>query len=176
MANDVSELKQKIENNLNDDSKPWAPILKYLEEVSGLNRTNIFWGFVAFVGLWLAFGLAGQLICNFIGIVYPAYASVHAIESRAINDDTKWLTYWVVFSIFSLIEYFADFIVGWFSLYWLIKSVFFLWLMIPTDLNGSLMIYKNVIKPYFLQYHETVDKACSAVQAKASEIIEHKNK
>jgi len=67
------------------------------------------------------FGFGAQLVCNSVGFLYPAYMSIHAIESHKKDDDTKWLTYWVVFALFSVIEYFADLIVGWFPLYWLIK-------------------------------------------------------
>lgn len=80
-----------------------------------------FAGVIAFLGLWLAFGYAGQLVCNSVGFIYPAYASIHAIETHAKEDDTKWLTYWVVFAVFSVFEFFADIIVGWFPLYWLAK-------------------------------------------------------
>lgn len=73
------------------------------------------------LGLWLVFGFAAQLVCNFVGFIYPAYVSVHALESSRKDDDTKWLTYWVVFALFSLVEFFADIIVGWFPLYWLMK-------------------------------------------------------
>ena len=44
---------------------------------------------------------------------YPAYCSIQALETKTKGDDTQWLTYWVVFAAFSVIEYFADFIAGW---------------------------------------------------------------
>lgn len=78
-------------------------------------------GLVAFTGLYLVFGFGAELICNTVGFVYPAYMSMRALESPNKEDDTKWLTYWVVYACFSILEYFSDFIVGWFPLYWLIK-------------------------------------------------------
>lgn len=46
-----------------------------------------------------------------------------ALETRAKDDDTKWLTYWVVFALFTIVEFFADFIVSWFPVYWLLKVI-----------------------------------------------------
>lgn len=100
-----------MEQNFLNCTKKILVLLKYL----------CLTGIVAFTGLWLAFGYAAQLVCNFVGFLYPAYASMHALESASKDDDTKWLTYWVVFAIFSVVEYFADTIVGWFPLYWLVK-------------------------------------------------------
>ena len=51
-----------------------------------------------------------------MGFLYPAYCSIKALESSVKNDDTQWLTYWVVFAFFSVVEYFADFIAGWVGL------------------------------------------------------------
>lgn len=64
MANDISELKQKIENNLNDESKPWATIFKYLEEVFGVNRTYIFWGMFYFFVFGKFFNLCSSLLLH----------------------------------------------------------------------------------------------------------------
>ncbi|KAK5649001.1 hypothetical protein RI129_003893 [Pyrocoelia pectoralis] len=172
MAQDFADLYEKFHNYLYDETKFWSPIFKKIEEISGIQRQYVVYGFGVFLLLWLIFGYAGQLVCNIIGTAYPAYASIHAIETTNPTDDTKWLTYWVVFSFFSIVEHFASIIVGWFPLYWLVKCAVFVWLMIPTSFNGSLIVYNNIIKPYFLQYHRVVDDALDKAQASANDIIE----
>ena len=96
------------------------------------------YGLIGITVTWLAFGFGGQLVANTIGLVqttnlyffisilsfrfaYPAYCSIQALESKKTGDDTQWLTYWVVFAAFSVLEYFADFIAGWVGFYWKIN-------------------------------------------------------
>lgn len=44
-----------------------------------------------------------------------------AIESSSKDDDTQWLTYWVVFALFSILEFFSDIFLKYFPIYWLVK-------------------------------------------------------
>lgn len=46
---------------------------------------------------------------------------VKAIESTNKDDDTQWLTYWVVYAAFNIAEFFSDIFLGWFPLYFLFK-------------------------------------------------------
>jgi len=172
MSGKINEIKTELSKSLHDASKPWTGILANAERKTGVDRLYIFIGSVAVIALWLVFGYAAQLVCNTVGFLYPAYISIKAIESKQKDDDTKWLTYWVVFSVFSVVEYFADFIVGWFPLYWLIKCIFLIWLMIPTELNGSVILYKKVIRPYFLRHQSVIDDGLNKIKDSAHKLLE----
>ena len=47
--------------------------------------------------------------------------SCKAIDSEEKDDDTQWLTYWVVYAAFGLIEYFTDILLSWIPFYFLGK-------------------------------------------------------
>ncbi|XP_011310578.1 receptor expression-enhancing protein 5-like [Fopius arisanus] len=173
----VMATKEAVEKALRDDSKPWTKLFAMAEAKTGVDRLYIFVASVAFLGLYLVFGLGQQLICNIIGFIYPAYCSMKALETPKKDDDTKWLTYWVVFAVFTIIEFFSDFIVGWFPVYWLFKCVFYIWLMVPLEYNGSLIIYHRFIRPKFIQYQPKVDNimtnARDAAVKAAADVLSH---
>ncbi|XP_003746161.2 receptor expression-enhancing protein 5 isoform X2 [Galendromus occidentalis] len=116
-------------------------------------------GFLALAALYMIFGYFAAFICNFVGFALPAYWSMSAIESSNKNDDTKWLTYWVVFAAFSCVDFFADGIFAYFPLYWLTKVIFLAWCFAPTEANGSQVIYTKILRPYFLKKQNQIDKA-----------------
>lgn len=65
-----------------------------------------------------------DLICTYKFTAYTLvflFCRVKAIESHEKDDDTKWLTYWVVYSVFSLVEFFSDIFLFWIPFYWFLK-------------------------------------------------------
>ena len=140
-----------LETFVNDEKSFVKPYLEKAEKITGVKRIVIAQGLFALLALYLVVGRAAQFVCNMIGFVYPAYKSLVALETSNKEDDSKWLTYWVVFAAFSVVEFFSDVLLSWFPLYWLAKVAFLLWC--TTNLNsGSAVIYNRLIRPVFLKH------------------------
>lgn len=78
-------------------------IAEQISQISGLSRGQAaLYGALALVVVVVA--LFGQnSMCHLVGFVYPVYASFKAVESERKDDDTQWLTYWVVFGAFIVV-------------------------------------------------------------------------
>ncbi|XP_011866396.1 PREDICTED: receptor expression-enhancing protein 5-like isoform X2 [Vollenhovia emeryi] len=157
----IVAVKEYLEKTLKDESKPWTKMFVLAEEKTGVDRLYVFVGSLVLLALYLVFGLGQQLVCNIVGFVYPAYQSMKALESPKKEDDSKWLTYWVVFAVFTIVEFFSEYIVCWFPVYWLFKCIFYVWLMAPTEYNGSLILYRRLVRPKFIQYQPGLDRLLS---------------
>ncbi|XP_014677903.1 PREDICTED: receptor expression-enhancing protein 5-like [Priapulus caudatus] len=153
----TADFQAKLDKLLHEKSK-FTDYLAIVEQKTGVRRLYIILGIASLLSLYLVIGYGAELLCNFIGFVYPAYVSVKAIESHDKDDDTKWLTYWVVFALFSVIEFFSDIFLSWFPFYWLAKCMLLLVCMAPIQNNGSTYIYQRIIRPVVLRSQKDIDE------------------
>jgi receptor expression-enhancing protein 5/6 len=108
--------------------------------------------YMALCGIALPFLLllmmgGAHFIVDLVAYLYPAYASVRAIESDGTEDDTQWLTYWLVFSLFKLVEGVADSILQYIPFYFVAKITFLVWCFYP-GIDGAKVVYEYAIKPH----------------------------
>uniref|UniRef100_A0A1L8DUI8 Receptor expression-enhancing protein n=3 Tax=Nyssomyia neivai TaxID=330878 RepID=A0A1L8DUI8_9DIPT len=134
------------------------------------NSNKVAMGAVGLFALYLMFGWAAQLLCNVVGIIYPAYISMKALETADKVDDTKWLTYWVIYAVLSTVEFFSGFLTNFIPFYWLLKCIFLVWCMAPIDQNGSVFLYHRFIRPYFLKHTSDADAAIDKIAEKAKKM------
>ena len=153
------------------EKNKFTDLLELVEKKTNVKRAYVVKGLIGVFSLYMIIGHFAALVCNAVGFIYPAYASIHAIESHNKDDDTKWLTYWVVFATFSVVEFFSDVIFSWFPLYWLAKIVFLVWCFIPIANNGSIFVYNRVIRPVFFSNRQAVDKAVKDFTESASNLV-----
>jgi len=132
-------------------------VLGQVEEKTGVDRFFMVAGLFGIIALYLIFGHFAELVCNLVGFLYPAYVSIKAIESSTKSDDTQWLTYWVVFGLFNVLEFCSDEIEAYFPIYWLVKCAFMLWLYLPTTM-GAHKVYTRFIRPFALRHQDTIDR------------------
>ena len=107
------------------------PLLIQAEKQYGIPKAAIAEAIMGLAGLLLLLDVAGKFLSNFIGLVYPANKSLKAIKSLESDDDTKWLTYWVVYATFATVESFTDLLINWVPFYYTAKVLFLLYLSLP---------------------------------------------
>jgi len=169
MVRDDKPIKEKVVEFLNSKNY-FTDGLEFVETKTGVDRLYLFSGCVAVLALYLVVGYASGFIVALLGFLYPAYASVKAIESTDKEDDTQWLTYWVVYSAFSIAEFFSDIFLSWFPLYFLFKCSFLCWCMAPFSWNGSEFIYRRFIQPFVEKHTEDAEELLSKAAGLAKDL------
>jgi len=172
MAAYLEPYRKNLETLLHKEGTAIDQYLTLVEKKTGVKRVYAVFGLIGILGLYLVFGYGAQLLCNFIGFVYPALESIKAIESRNKEDDTKWLTYWVVYAYLSTIEFFSDILLSWFPFYWLAKCILLVWCFAPSSWNGSTIIYNKVILPLYKKHQSKLDAALQAAGDKVSKLAD----
>ncbi|DBA02713.1 TPA: hypothetical protein N0F65_010538 [Lagenidium giganteum] len=134
------------------------PALQKAQEATGVEKIYLVAGGSVAVLLFLLVGFGAGFICNLVGFVYPAYCSFKAIESETKQDDVQWLTYWVVYACFNIVEVFVDFLLYWIPFYYAFKLGFLLWLFMPST-QGASFVYNHFLAPFLKTHESRIDRA-----------------
>jgi len=137
--------------------------IKTVSDKTKVAKEHVAYGAIGFLVFYLMFGWGNDFVCNLIGFLYPAYASVKAIESLPKDDDTKWLMYWSCYGLFDILEYFSDQLLYWIPFYILVKALILVWLMVPGKSGGTYIIYNRFLKPFCLKHGSVVERTADKV-------------
>lgn len=150
----MSSAQEKAQNYLSTLDKELSkyPALNNLEKTAGVPKAYAVVGLGALYFLLIIFNLGGQILTNFAGFIIPGYYSLNALFTSN-KDDAQWLTYWVVFSSFTVTEIFFN-IVYWFPFYFVFKFIFLLWLSLPM-FRGADIIFKSFMAPTLGRYFQS---------------------
>lgn len=107
-------------------------------------------------------GIFDRFITNMVATLYPAYSTIKSLEAKT-NDDKQWLSYWVVFGIFSIIDMFSPFFLRLTSLYFFFKIIFLLWCFMPNT-QGATILYNLIIVHFFRKIEKDIEDATSSFQ------------
>ncbi|XP_068610400.1 receptor expression-enhancing protein 3 [Brachionichthys hirsutus] len=101
--------------------------------------------FMSFLGFRLVFGT-----------LYPAYYSYKAVKTKNVKEYVRWMMYWIVFALYTVVETIADLTLAWFPLYYELKIAFVIWLLSPYT-RGASLIYRKCLHPLLSSREKEID-------------------
>lgn len=155
-------------NSIGDRFKNFTPL------ISLANKLNVppGWiviGVLVFSMICVVLGFLQQFIVLLIGYVYPGYMTFKAIESPDDKDDIQWMTYWIVFCAFTVVDTIISkvlFIFLPFPIYFPLKFLFIIWLFFPTT-RGAEIIYDKFLRQFIKKHEAKIDNTLNKVAAHA---------
>ena len=142
-----------------------------VEKSSGLNKQQIL-NYSMYAGVALVMLGIGQVyITTVLGVLYPAFMSFVALESADSDDDKQWLTYWVVYGCFQIVDQFAGIILGLIPFYFFLKLGFLIYLFHPKTL-GAKTVYDDYLSQYVRAYRGEIEAQIRQATDKLSSAAE----
>jgi len=159
LRNKINENQEKIKRNFFDKMK-----FKELElEKNIAISTNFILIFISIFTFFILIGLCENFFSNLIAIFYPFISSLKSLETDTLDDDKMWLTYWVVFSFYFIVENIFGFILKKIPNYFFFKAGIFVYLHLPYT-RGAELVYRKLIKTTFIKCERNVDQLISELQ------------
>ena len=143
-----------------------VPYMGTLCAKSGLKPFYVVLGLVLFCIVFVAFGLVGSTyVVQLVGVTYPCWCSIRALETEeTMEDDKQWLTYWMVFNLFVMVDTSFCWITHYIPFYLLIKLFILIWLQSPMQM-GALQVYKKVVRPFASNFREELENLDAFVKS-----------
>ena len=147
----MEELQVKLDKINNTLSR--LPVVSQVVDLTGVKPFFLLLGFLLVSACFVAFELPGSMmLIQVIAVLYPCFCSTMALETtETIEDDKKWLTYWMVFNMFTLLDHSCKWVTNHIPFFLLIRLFIIIWLQSPTS-DGALHVYRKIVKPFAQKY------------------------
>ena len=134
-------------------AEKWQEIMKTIKAKTGIDGIYVIIFLLLCVFL-VYLGIFGSLITNMVGTLYPGFSTIKSMEKK--KNKKKWLTYWVVFGSFMIIDMFSKIIMKLIPFYFVLKILFLIWMFLPGS-NGCYLVYNFIIFKLFKSIENIVD-------------------
>jgi receptor expression-enhancing protein 5/6 len=136
-------------SQLDKELSKYKPLNDF-EKQTNVPKVYVVLGLGALYFFLVFFNIGANFLTNTVGFAIPAYYSLEALFTTKTNDDTQWLTYWVVYAFLSFFESAVN-AVYWFPFYYTFKFVLILWMALPQT-SGAQVIFHSLMQPLFARY------------------------
>ncbi|XP_032358828.1 receptor expression-enhancing protein 3 [Etheostoma spectabile] len=104
------------------------------------------------------------------GTLYPAYYSYKAVKTKNVKEYVRWMMYWIVFALYTVVETITDLTLAWFPLYYELKIAFVIWLLSPYT-RGASLIYRKCLHPLLSSREREIDEYIVNAKEKSYETM-----
>jgi len=166
-----SSLAKTLENNIGPYLKTVKNLIVDTKLANDPSQDNFIKCLIGMVLTCLLTGNGSEMFISLVISVYPGYKSIKAVLSQEVEDDQRWLKYWILVSVFLTLQMPGDWVLGWAPGFSLAKIAFLLWCMAPIQENGSVILFQKVVLPYYEKYSSDIDRMMAEAASSAEVII-----
>ena len=146
------------------------PQIVELSKKSGQRVGHVVLAIVAVTAILVLIFLGPLILSVAITVIYPAYKSIEALESKDTDDDDKyWLTYWIIFGLITLGDQFFWFILELIPYYSWIRFGLFVAMFSP-QIQGAKVVYETVLRKILTNNKDKIEKFIADIKNSASDI------
>jgi receptor expression-enhancing protein 5/6 len=99
-------------------------------------------GALAFCGILVFLGVWEQHLTSVVSIVFPIYWTMKAMERTEKDEDKQWLSYWITWGIFFLLDVMIGNFLVKIPYFYFSKLALLTWMFLP-GLNGGMLVWNR---------------------------------
>ncbi|XP_042629772.1 receptor expression-enhancing protein 3-like isoform X3 [Cyprinus carpio] len=114
--------------------------------------------------------IISRVIVLVFGTLYPAYYSFKAVKSKNVKEYVRWMMYWIVFALYTVVETITDLSLAWFPVYYELKMALVFWLLSPYT-RGASVLYRKFLHPMLASKEREIDDYIVQAREKSYETV-----